>query len=94
MVTYKDHNWTLKRRFIDKCVLIFTKGDEHFLFYNQNKKEEVGEKLIEFENYLGRLLVSEGEEVVGGEGRKVSNTENMLVFALLLLSIMLLVLVL
>ena len=56
MVTYKDHNWTLKRRFIDRCILIFTKGDEHFLFYNQDKEEEVEKKLIGFENYLEQLL--------------------------------------
>ena len=56
MVTYENHNWTLNRRFIDECILIFTKGDEHFLFYNQNKEEEVGKKLIEFENYLERLI--------------------------------------
>jgi len=93
MVTYKDHNWTLKRRFIDRCILIFTKGDDHFLFYNQNNEEEVGGKLIEFEHYLERLLPPDPLELppfplgLNPKDYEYNNAERMSVFLAILIGL-------
>ena len=52
-----DRHYTLKRQFIDRAIMYFWKGEDQYLFVNENKVDEAQKTVIAFaEEYIKKLI--------------------------------------
>jgi hypothetical protein len=57
LVQDEDRHYTMKRRFIDRAIMYFWKGEDQYLFVNENKVHEAKKTVIAFaEQYIKELI--------------------------------------
>ena len=60
VIHYADIHLTLKRHFMDRAIMVFFKGEEPYLFINENKRDEAS---LTIQGYLDGYLKSREEEI-------------------------------
>ena len=57
LVQDEDRHYTMKRQFIDRAIMYFWKGEDQYLFVNENKVDEAKKTVIAFaEQYIKELI--------------------------------------